>query len=122
MPKKCPESFIEVGAVSVALRHALFDLDGMFADLAAKLKAAEPDMQRLGIARMEISPAELLFSEASQCVLKLMAGHNVLKAMLDRHDIANPTDKQILACHKKQGVDAPEGSSLKAAVTLGNYR
>jgi len=120
--KKCPDSFVECGAASVALRHALFDLDALFADLSARLKACEPDMRKLGIARMEIAPAELLFSEASQSVLKLMAGHNELKAMLDRHGIANPTDKQILACHKKQGLKAVDGSSLKAAVTLGNYR
>jgi hypothetical protein len=120
--KQCPESFISAGAASVVLRHAMMDLKPHFDALHAALDDAKPDMQKLGIARMEIAPGEILLAEAAMASLKVMAAHDVWRAMLDRHGIATPTDAEILAHHKKQGIAAADGSSLKAATTLGNYR
>lgn len=120
--KTCPESFVAVGAASVVLRHALMDLKPHFDALTAALEAAHPDMKANGIARMEIANGEMLLAEASAGPLKIMCAHDSWRVVLDRHGIATPTDAEILAHHKKQGIAAAEGSSLKAATTLGNYR
>lgn len=112
MKKQCPESFVAVGAASVALRHALFDLAPYFEALDKALDAAHADMKANGIARMEIAPGELLFHEAAAAPLKIMAAHDTWRAMLDRHGIAAPTDAAILACHRKQGVTALAGSIM----------
>ncbi len=120
--KPCPQSFIEVGAASVVLRHALMDIVPHFAALEKALEAAHTDMKANGIARMEIANGEMLVAEASTGPLKVMCAHDSWRAMLERHNIDTPTDAQILECHKKQGIQARDGSSLKAATTLGNYR
>lgn len=122
MKKQCPDSFIAVGAASVALRHALFDLAPYFASLDKALDDAHADMKAHGIARMEIAAGELLVHEAAAAPLKVMAGHDTWRAMLERHGFAAPTDAAILACHRKQGVTAAAGSSLAEATTKGNWR
>lgn len=48
MKKQCPESFVAVGAASVALRHALFDLAPHFEALDKALAAAHPDVLHAG--------------------------------------------------------------------------
>jgi hypothetical protein len=122
MTKPCPESFIKVGAASVVLRHALFDIDVHFKALAEALEAAHADMKAHGIARMEIAPGEALAADASTAVLKVMCAHDSWRAMLERHGISTPTDDDILAVHKTQKIEAREGSSLKKITTLGNGR
>ena len=122
MKKQCPDSFIAVGAASVALRHALFDLAPYFKALDKALDAAHADMKSLGIARMEIAPGELLVHEAASASIKVMAAHDTWRAMLERHGVAAPTDAAILACHREQGVKGVAGSSLAEATTKGNWR
>lgn len=120
--KPCPQSFIEVGAASVVLRHALMDLAPYYTALAKALEAAHDDMKKHGIARMEIAAGELLVAEASTAPLKVMCAHDSWRAMLERRGVDTPTDAQILDCHKKQGIQGRSGSSLEKATTQGNFR
>jgi hypothetical protein len=123
--KTVPPSFVAVGAASVLLRHALFDLQPLFEDLRDKLAAAHDDMKANGIARMEIAPGERLLHNAAGAALDVMAAHDSWRAMLERHGIALPTDAEIMAHHKAQ--HAAKGLGVLSATvdkltTLGNFR
>lgn len=124
--KDCPELFKLVGAASVLLRHAAFDLAPLQAALDAAIADGIPELKGHGIARMEIAEAELHFHKAKEAALHIMIGHDKLRAMLDRHGIATPTDEDICKAHKAQakegrlsGVSAATSEKL---VTRGNVR
>lgn len=133
--RPCPDSIVAVGAASVYLRHALGDGIASTADFDAVESAVEaclPDLQKLGIAHMEIAAGlldlmdakeEFAIRSAARARLLVMRGHNSWKMMLDRHDIANPTDDQIKVVHgKSAGAQARVSETMNKLVALGNWR
>ena len=138
--KDCSQSFVTVGAYSVLMRHELKAHDdhwkGAYEGLKAALKAAEPDLRKLGFANMELAEGERLMLDASReaaagdferAYHTQRMGHDSWREMLIAHKVMTPSDDDILHClsavHAEARVAGGSISkSLASLAVLGNWR